>query len=217
MNILKVAALVLAMVIPTFAAKAADGPEKHFSVRIDYDLSTAPKPLKIGTWASGVGVGATYYAPLGGIWFFHAGLMIVHDRIGLDGYTGNKYTRRKLVGDIAVTGFKFPLAGGIRLLTTDKLMLSFYTGPQMYFNFWLKANYDEMYAGAVIPTEHKMTNSAMDIGWMAGIGLDFASHWNVHAESYYPFSNLCMAQNIEVGHLSHFTRAGLTFGISYAF
>ena len=202
------------------AATYAEAPEDeaHAGVRVSFDMNTSTSYTYMVKWGPGVSVGGAYYAPFGRLTYFNVGLLFSYDTFKVDGSFGNKYAVKQFDGHIELIGLRLPLDIGLKFYQNDKVRLSAYTGPHLYFNFSLKGDYDLIRMGYTTHIKEKFSFPGMEIGWGLGVAVDILRHWHVHFEGTYGLSHLGEAEELrDVGSHTYFKRAELSVGIGYNF
>lgn len=200
------------------AAQNVDGDTKHFGVRMQFDMSTDTKYSYMVHWGPGVSVGGTYYAPFGRYTYFNCGLLFGYDTFDYDGDTQNKYNSAHFDGHLSMIGLKLPLEIGFKFFQTDKIRLSVYTGPQIYINFKLKADYTSTHKTYSEKISKDYETSGMDLGWGLGFAADFKRHWHAHVQGTLGLTNMGMTTDFLLGpDEAHFKRAEISIGLGYNF
>ncbi len=149
--------------------------------------------------------------------YFNASLLFGYNTIDYSGTTPNKYNRVQIDGHISSLGLRLPLDFGLKFYDTQLVRLSVYTGPHLFFNFSLKAKYNEKRAYTEEKVDKDYTHSGMEIAWGLGLAADFAYRWHIHVEGVYGLSRMGRTNDIQVGETTHFNRAALSIGLGYNF
>lgn len=205
------------MLIASIPAIAADI-DPFWGVRANFNMTTSTKSTDFTGWGAGGGLGISYLTPIGKVAIFQGAVSFNYNTINLDGYYNSKYNPAYYDGYFKSYSGRLPLSIGARLLTTDAVMLTVYTGPVLYFNFGSRAIYDRSTKTRDEHFDEKVTDSGMDIGWNFGIGADFFKHWHIHIEGTYSLSNMMMLSDMfGASTEAHLRRAEITVGVGYNF
>lgn len=214
--------LFLAIIIGIFTAPAAsyaeNTPDKsHLGVRMSFDLNTSTTYSSVIKWGPGASIGGCYYAPFGRMTYFNPGFMFCYNTLKIDGAFKNT-PKRNFKGTMSIIGLHFPLNIGLKFYQTEKLKLSVYTGPGLYFNFSVRGKYDLIKGNGTIKIDEKLSNPGMEIGWGLGVAADISRRWHVHLEGTYGLSHLGESEELrDLGDHSYFNRAELSLGLGYNF
>lgn len=209
---------ILAVAAVAMIAICAQAGEKgYFGVRAAFNATTSTKLTQISGWGPGASVGGIYHYNISKPIYAQFGLSFDYNTIKIDGENDNKYNRQKYDGHLDIIGLRLPINLGFNLYQNSKVCLSAYTGPELFFNFSVKRNYDLTYNSTTTHVDGKLTGSGMDIAWMLGVGVDIMHNWHVHVEGAYGLSDLGETDGMAVGKKSHFKRAEISVGLGYNF
>lgn len=206
--------MLLACSTPAFSADTKDS--KHFGVRVQYDMSTSTTHTGLFHFGPGVSVGFNYYAPFrrNPHFYFNTGLLFSYDTFGYKG----EFSKRPFKGSINNTGMRLPVEIGFKFLETNSMRLSVFTGPLMYFNFNVQADYTETYSTGPEKIKKEYTNGGADLGWTLGLGIDFLRRWHARVQGTLGLTNWC--QTDDQPHewdANVYKRAEIAVGLGYNF
>ena len=209
--------MAMMLATPAFAANEPGEDSRHFGVRANFVLSTSSTITDFTHFGPGTSVGAVYYAPFGRLTYFNTGLLFNYTTIGYKGVIGDKYMHRPVDGHLTMTGLSLPIDIGVKFFDNNKVILSAYTGPHVYFNFKMKAKYDNYTSTGVEEVKKDFLTSGLDLSWGLGIAIDFMRHWYGHVEGVIGLSNMASTSDIKFNEPSYFKRAELSIGVGYNF
>ncbi len=214
--------LFIAVIVGLLSASAAShaegsGDKSHLGLRVSFDLSTSTTYTSVIHWGPGASAGVCYYAPFGRMTYFNAGVLLNYATMKVDGSFKNKPLSR-YNGHISTMGLRLPIDIGLKFYQTEKVKLSVYTGPTLFFNFSVKGKYDLIRGGGDLKIDDKISNPGMVIGWGLGLAADISRNWHVHFEGTYGLSHFGESEELrEIGNHSMFKRSDLSIGIGYNF
>lgn len=210
---------IMALALPALGAEPADAVDgRHFGVRVQYEMNTSTKYSHMFHMGPGFAVGANYYAPFANRFYFNTELMLGYDTFGYRGDLENKYNKRHFDGKLKNINLRLPLEFGFKFVQNRHLLLSAYTGPDIIFNFKVKADYTETRPGGSEKVSKNYTNGGAELCWTLGIGADINRHWHAHVQGSLGLTSLCDTDDLANGpDGASFKRAEFAVGIGYNF
>ena len=191
--------------------------EAHFGVRAQLDFNRSISESDLIQWGPGVSVGIAYYAPFGRMTYFNTGLLFSYNTFKLKGTGGTKYSPYHLNGHLSMPTLRLPMDLGVKFIDRKNLIVSVYTGPHLYFNFKLNADYERKRSQSVEQIKEEMSSSGMEIGWGLGAAVDFKRRWHLQFEGTVGLSHFGATHDLKIGHECDFRRAELSLGLGYNF